>query len=180
VSLNSGPSWLACRGQRVVWSRLSATREPGVHSPSMRACQSPSSRISRYAMPMPPMSATSPSLFASTARRRRPRRAASLFGAEFSGARGRKVLSIVVSVSTARPKASYKHRAARRPKRASKQSATSSVLIRGVMSFGEKRPQRDRIGPVAAMGTQELCAKSPPLLGVCGPGRSQRECWHRG
>ena len=32
-------------------------------------------------------------------------------------------------------------------------------------SFGDKRPGRDRMGPLAAAGSQELCAKSPPLLG---------------
>jgi hypothetical protein len=70
------------------------------------------------------------------------------------------------SVSTARPKVNCKHQVGRRPKRLSKQSSTNSVLIRGVMSFGEKRPKRDRTGPKAAKGSQELGAKVPPLLGI--------------
>ena len=37
------------------------------------------------------------------------------------------------------------------------------------MSFGEKRPQRDQIGPLAAKGSQELYGKSPPLLGFLAP-----------
>jgi hypothetical protein len=37
------------------------------------------------------------------------------------------------------------------------------------MSFGDNRRQRDRRGLGAALGSQELCAKSPPLLAVFGP-----------
>jgi hypothetical protein len=40
------------------------------------------------------------------------------------------------------------------------------------MSFGEYWLQRDRRGLGAALGSQELCGKSPPLLAIFWPGRA--------
>jgi hypothetical protein len=43
------------------------------------------------------------------------------------------------------------------------------------MSFGEKRPQRDQRGSWTAAGSQELCWKSPAVIGHWEAGGGQNE-----
>lgn len=85
-----------------------------------------------------------------------------------------------ISVSTARPKTGHKHRTGRHKIMCRNNWLQVPYRFGGVMSFGEKRPQRDQRGPRRVNGSQEPGAKSPPLLGVFGSGRSRRDCSHRG
>jgi hypothetical protein len=41
------------------------------------------------------------------------------------------------------------------------------------MSFGKKHPQRNRIDRMSARASQELCAKSLPLLAVFAPAEAE-------